>query len=85
MNNIKKWAAENSDMIQKWLNNKEYRKLLKKYYEISGLSISRISKHFNCSRRAMKRYLAGTRQVPMAIIKIMLETMNFEYKNLLNF
>lgn len=81
MNNIKKWAADHSDIIQKWIDNKEYRNLLKEYYELSGLSISRISKHFNCSRRAMKRYLAGTRQVPMAIVKIMLETMNFEYEN----
>lgn len=72
---LKSWAATNENQIEEWLNNREYTKLLNEYYKTSGQSITRLAVSFQCSRRALNRYLSGQRQVPFSIIKIMLNTL----------
>ena len=68
----------NKTAAQHAAENKEYRKLLIIYSKDTGNSVTRLSKIFNCSRRAMNRYMSGDRQVPMKIIDKVLSEYGIE-------
>lgn len=78
---LKSWSTINETQIEKWLNSREYTKLLNEYYKASGQSITRLAVSFQCSRRALNRYLSGQRQVPFSIIKIMLNALGIKAAN----
>ncbi len=68
----------NKTAAQHAAENKEYRKLLIIYSKDTGGSVTRLSKIFNCSRRAMNRYMSGDRLVPMKIIDKVLSEYGIE-------
>lgn len=80
MQKIIDWAKKNEDKINGYLSNKDYTKLLNAYYDAIGYSLTKTASLFKCSRRAMSRYLDGSRMVPMYIIDMMLKEMQIDLK-----
>lgn len=79
MNELQKWKENNEKEIVSLLDAKQYAKLLKEYCNRSGLSQVKLAKQFGCSRKALMRYQAGIRNVPMGIVSTMIQRLNLEY------
>lgn len=79
--NLYNWGKINKTNIEAYVQNKDYKGLLNEYYTMSGMSLTQLAKSFQCSRRALGRYLSGERQVPFAIVKIMLQSVEVEAKS----
>lgn len=78
---MKNWAEMHQSEIDGYLQKKDYTGLFLVYSQELGYSQKQLAKHFKCSRRAIKRYLSGIRQVPMAMVSVMLEKMEYDVKN----
>lgn len=68
------------DHIYDLLDSKSYGQLFTEYCNESKQSITKLAASFKVSRRAIKRYMSGERQVSMAIIKMILQQYGIIYK-----
>lgn len=75
MQKIIDWTKKNEVKIKEYIKNRGYIQLLNEYYVAAGYSSNKAAAIFKCSRRAFVRYLSGERQVPMYIVKMMLQEM----------
>ena len=75
MQKIVDWAKKNEEKIKGYICNKDYTQLLNEYYVAARYSSNKAAAVFKCSRRAFVRYLLGERQVPMYMVKMMLQEM----------
>lgn len=76
---LKNWKNINEKRIISYLDEKKYTILLNEYCKESGLSQVKLAKQFGCSRKALMRYQAGIRNVPMGIVKSILQDLELEY------
>lgn len=79
MNELQKWKENNKKEIVSLLDAKQYTNLLNEYCNRSGLSQVKLAKQFGCSRKALMRYQAGIRNVPMGIVSTIIKRINLEY------
>lgn len=79
MNELLKWKENNEKEIVSLLDTKQYTKFLNEYCNRSGLSQVKLAKQFDCSRKALMRYQAGIRNVPMGIVSTIIQKLNLEY------
>ena len=49
--NLYNWGKINKTNIEAYVQNKDYKGLLNEYYTMSGMSLTQLSKSFQCSRR----------------------------------
>ena len=78
---LDKWINNNKEDINLWLTNKDYKSLLNAYYKATDMSLVKFASYMKCSRRAMGRYLAGERLVPMNVIKKIIDSVGIIYKD----